>query len=394
MDKIKGFVTQTDTSPPNNRKEDDSSHGKFSKRVPQLDFLRGMAIIFVIGYHTNVGVAQPNSWESIIFHPLIYIGWSGVDLFFVLSGFLVSGLIFAEFKTTGGFHPGRFLVRRAFKIWPGYYIFLLITLPILATLGVPMKPLNVLGEVLFLQSYTVPTFWVHTWSLAIEEHFYLVLALLLLAMIKQAKSVKAIPYVCIATMIFALSCRLLAAHPVVLNNIRPTHLRADSLAFGVLLGYIYAYYPAQLKIFAKPRLTALIGIFLVLGGVALQPELNWFGYTWGLTLVYLGFGLIMVHLLHSAWPNNLALKTVSTIGIYSYSIYLWQPPAAYTAVTARLLLEQLSIHVPMFVQASIYVYLTIFLGIAMAKLIEFPLLRLRERVFPSASHTPLKAMRN
>jgi peptidoglycan/LPS O-acetylase OafA/YrhL len=354
---------------------------KLPKRVPQLDFLRGIAIIFVMGNHAVLGTVHPTAWESALFRPLVYFGWSGVDLFFVLSGFLISGLIFTEFKKTGDFHPGRFLIRRAFKIWPAYYLFLLLTLPGLAALHIPMHWPNVLGELFFLQSYIPTTFWLHTWSLAVEEHFYLCLALLMFFMIRQLKGVKAVPYLCFAIMVMSLVCRISRAQAGDLNTC-PSHLRADALAFGVLLGYCHSFLPERLKVFAKPRITAIIGVLLVTGGVWFHPRLTWFGFTYGLSLVYLGFGFILAHLMYSPWRENWFLRIFSTIGVYSYSIYLWQPPCDYLAVVTRLLLEPLSIHLSMLAQVSVFAYLAIFLGIGMAKVVEFPMLRLRDHIFP------------
>jgi len=81
------------------------------KRLSQIDFLRGIALILVLFRHHWVGIDA-----------LQHIGWIGVDLFFVLSGFLVSGLLFAEYKRFGSIKPLRFLVRRGFKIYPLFYL--------------------------------------------------------------------------------------------------------------------------------------------------------------------------------------------------------------------------------------------------------------------------------
>ena len=84
-------------------------------RIRDLDFLRGLAIIGVLLRHS--------AFENIFARA----GWAGVDLFFVLSGFLVSGLLFREYKKTGTVRIGRFLIRRGFKIYPTFYIFLIVS---------------------------------------------------------------------------------------------------------------------------------------------------------------------------------------------------------------------------------------------------------------------------
>jgi peptidoglycan/LPS O-acetylase OafA/YrhL len=87
-----------------------------SPRLPEIDFLRGIAIVLVLLHH---------HW---LFDLPQRVGWAGVDLFFVLSGFLVSGLLFAEYKQFGGIKPFHFLIRRGFKIYPLFYLSLIFTI--------------------------------------------------------------------------------------------------------------------------------------------------------------------------------------------------------------------------------------------------------------------------
>ena len=92
-------------------------------RLPQLDLLRGVAILLVLGHHGAVlpdkaGMLRP---VAMLWHRL---GWTGVDLFFVLSGYLIGGLLLAEIRASGRLAVGRFLARRAFKIWPGFFAYL------------------------------------------------------------------------------------------------------------------------------------------------------------------------------------------------------------------------------------------------------------------------------
>ena len=103
-------------------------------------------------------------WNHYPFMRTIGVGtWIGVDLFFVLSGFLISGLLFSDIKETGTVHLGRFYIRRGFKIYPAFYAFLVIT----ALLSPAIRHTNhYWPEFLFLQNY-FPRVWGHTWSLAI-----------------------------------------------------------------------------------------------------------------------------------------------------------------------------------------------------------------------------------
>lgn len=91
------------------------------QRNHQLDVLRGVAVLLVLGRHIQYPPQLPEPFQTLVGY-WSRCGWVGVDLFFVLSGFLVSGLVFEEWKRTGGFAAGRFLIRRGFKIYPAFYL--------------------------------------------------------------------------------------------------------------------------------------------------------------------------------------------------------------------------------------------------------------------------------
>lgn len=135
-------------------------------RNKRLDILRGIAVLWVVLYHGEL--------RNTIFNG----GWAGVDLFFVLSGFLISGLLFAEYKKNGSIDFKRFFIRRALKIYPAFYFFLFVTF--IAEAGLHhLRPMGAfLSEILYVQNYA-PYIWPHTWSLAVEEHFYIALPLFL-----------------------------------------------------------------------------------------------------------------------------------------------------------------------------------------------------------------------
>jgi len=120
-----------------------------------LDVLRGVAVLMVIVHH----YAGPHS-------SLLHIGGIGVDLFFVLSGFLISGLLFSELERGGRIVLSRFFIRRGLKIYHAFYFFFFATMPLIWR----FSGQRMLGEALFLQSYA-PHIWQHTWSLSVEEMF-------------------------------------------------------------------------------------------------------------------------------------------------------------------------------------------------------------------------------
>ena len=126
------------------------------KRVFELDVLRGVAILLVMGVHVP---AYP-IWSTVG-------GW-GVDLFFVLSGFLISNLLFTEYRTNGSIRLGRFFARRALKLYPSFYLLIAVTLAYCFFWKVPVIGQELLGEMILTQNY-IGSIWGHTWSLAEPE---------------------------------------------------------------------------------------------------------------------------------------------------------------------------------------------------------------------------------
>ena len=139
-----------------------------AERNQSLDILRCVAVLLVLGIH----VPHYRLWAR--------VGWTGVDLFFVLSGFLISGLLFRDYQEHGSIDWKRFLIRRGFKIYPSYYMFLWIAAILLVLIGHHYNMRSMLlGNAVFVGNYfqqtvTIGPFW-HLWSIAVEEHFYVLL---------------------------------------------------------------------------------------------------------------------------------------------------------------------------------------------------------------------------
>src|SRR5713226_5982866 len=197
-----------------------------TSRNPPLDVLRGIAVLLVIFSHYPV-------------RKVVLSGWIGVDLFFVLSGFLISGLLFSDLASNGSIALRRFYIRRGLKIYPAFYFFLASTSLLLPT-TLPRKFL--LSEVFFLQSY-VPHIWQHTWSLAVEEHFYILLPVLLLVL-NRWKRLHYLPTLSLLLVVVCFLGRVVTgiwspAHREWMQS--ATHLRIDGLFAGVALGYMYHF---------------------------------------------------------------------------------------------------------------------------------------------------------
>jgi peptidoglycan/LPS O-acetylase OafA/YrhL len=343
-------------------------------RYKGLDFLRGIAIIGVLFRHLEI--------ESWIARP----GGYGVDLFFVLSGFLVSGLLFSEYKRRGKINAGRFLIRRGFKIYPSFYFFIAATIILFGMFfNSYFSNISILTEIFFLQSYLTPM-WSHTWSLAVEEHFYILLVVIIFLSSKynwiRKKGMmtglfSAIIFIVMILRFYYVQNIFSKDHEAFFY----THLRMDGLFTGALLGYLWHFRRDFIQsVYTKKKILSILIFFLLLPAFILKTN-NTFMLTFGFNLFHFGCALLILLLLESERDKSRERKStvskikssIGFIGIYSYSIYLWHLPVQ------NILLR----YIPnMVVESMIYIILSLAVGIGMSLLIEKPILKLRERFFP------------
>lgn len=360
-------------------------------RNKRLDVLRCIAVLLVLARH--------GSGRGIPF----FVGWVGVDLFFVLSGFLISGLLFVEYKKRGSIDFKRFFIRRGFKIYPMFYLLLIFTVPeqfVLHKFG-PLS--NYLHEIFYVQNYR-PGLWGQTWSLAVEEHFYILLPVFLLVLIHYSRDrvnpFRAVPtaFLVVATACLVFRILTMTSVPAVDltwavcgKALTWTHERMDSLFFGVLLGYVYHFKPSYLNVLESRRGAFLLALLAgaLLFPCFLFPMTGRFMLTIGLTLLYLGFGIVLMLSLQVrgvfrgilAWPITQIGSALAYMGKYSYSIYIW-----HIAVASLLPgFIRLASHGRIDLRGNdgFYVVVSIAFGILVSRLIEYPLLRVRDRIFPA-----------
>jgi len=343
-------------------------------RYQGLDFLRGIAILGVLFRHLEI--------EAWIAGP----GGYGVDLFFVLSGFLVSGLLFSEYKRRGKINAGRFLIRRGFKIYPSFYFFIVATIIVYAVIyNSYFSNTAIRSEIFFLQSYITPM-WSHTWSLAVEEHFYITLVgiIFLASRYNWIRDERKMTGLFSAIIFIVMILRFYYVQNVFSNDQEAfffTHLRMDGLFTGALLGYLWHFRPGLIQSFysRKKIFTFLIPV-LVMPAFILKTN-DTFMLTFGFNLFHLGCALAILLLLEVKSEKPPAGKgivskiksSIGFVGIYSYSIYLWHLPVQ------NILLR----YIPdLLVESVLYIILSLSVGIGMSLLIEKPMLNLRDRYFP------------
>ena len=128
---------------------------KESSRILFLDFLRSLAVMLVLGRHIFDIPKQPQGDVTYYFLMWRQVGWIGVDLFFVLSGYLVSGLLFREFQSYGSISPISFMIRRGLRIYPAFLVFILLS-PLIAFFcdSAPVPSIGlIINELFFVQNY-------------------------------------------------------------------------------------------------------------------------------------------------------------------------------------------------------------------------------------------------
>jgi peptidoglycan/LPS O-acetylase OafA/YrhL len=342
-------------------------------RNQSLDILRAIAILLVLGRH----FPHYAFWGQ--------IGWIGVDLFFVLSGFLISGILFQEFKQTGTIRFSRFIVRRGLKIWPALYFFLICMAAPLALSHQPFPRDLFAAAAGFYINYSFSiahhgvvrsTSFVlsHTWSLAVEEHFYLFLPLLLILLIRFRRNFRLIPFLFAGIVALSLALRVMT-HPL---EAYATHLRMDGLFAGVTLAYLYHFKPSGFQ--ELTRNYVLLFLLPAMIVPALYPWESRVMQTVGLSCLWAAFSLLV------AWASvrrassrlgQFLARALAFVGLHSYSIYLWHAPLA--------VLFRFS-HLASATSFWGYIVAAIGVGAGMSRVIEQPVLRLRDKWWDFEAH--------
>jgi peptidoglycan/LPS O-acetylase OafA/YrhL len=259
--------------------------------LPILDVLRTAAILMVFSVHSG--------WEfraSQFVHrfPFFYWGWTGVDLFFILSGLLIGGQLWSELHKTGRIRVGRFLLRRGLRIWPLYFAFVVLILVSALRGARPFEGLY--ADMLFVSNY------LHHqvgggWSLSTEEQFYIIAPLVISLLSLKLRGERfwiplslafTIPLIARAV---AIASSTLSDADLRTKFTYPIHTRSEGLIVGLLIAWSIAYQRSN-PILNKHRYA--IAASAVLGGIGLyfiRPVL--FNFT-SLALIYGGltFGLL------------------------------------------------------------------------------------------------------
>lgn len=287
---------------------------------PALDGIRGIAVLFVLFHHLRAG-----------FLPR---GYLGVDIFFVLSGFLITSLLYSEINRTGTLRLWRFYFHRFLRLGPPLLAMLLCYLLAAPYLFPFVPPSYHLQDVLLTAGYLTDysrAFWgrpeglTHTWSLSVEEHYYLLwpLGLLLLAKLNRARFVGALA----ALYIIATAWRLLALQ---ISDAEFVYPRFDTRASGLILGGLLAIWlQPGAPVWFRERFANIMGLLALVvlcAAASKQPYEAGGSLVWGTIPVEWATACLIASV--AAYPASavgqfLSARALVATGIVSYALYLW-----------------------------------------------------------------------
>lgn len=295
------------------------------RRIPSLDGLRALSILLVFWGHlagTRGFVRLPKRWEH-------WLDFSelGVRIFFVISGYLISTLLFREQEQAGSIRLGRFYLRRTLRIFPAYYALLAVVALLVATREAVVMPGDFLHALTYTTNYHAIRSWYvgHTWSLSVEEQFYLLwpAAVVLLgragAITAAIAVLIVVPVLRVASWWFSPDSR-----PLIGETFQTT---ADAIAAGCVLAGAQGWLRNR-SVWTKPMDAAtwwLVPLAVVLlSRLRDHPSVD---LSIGMTLTNVGIVWMIDRCLvrpHQDFARVLNWAPAVFVGTMSYSLYLWQ----------------------------------------------------------------------
>jgi peptidoglycan/LPS O-acetylase OafA/YrhL len=319
---------------------------------PGLDGIRGLTVILIMLFHSFV------LWDA-MYGRVVPGAFIAVNMFFVLSGFLITSLLLTEHERKGKVSFGSFYQRRALRLLPALAFLLLVF-----TAYVMIKHRNVIGEELAAVGWIsiYASNWAqwagkmnelytslslgHTWTLSVEEQFYLLWPLLIVLVLLFRKRLTALMWLLAGGVVFVTLERAYftarvhipagthreAAASMLEHNVGfRTDLRADTLLLGALAAVILHH---GWRTGRHTRIAGTIAlVFLVVMWLFVQPDSRLM-YAWGFTVVDIAGAVLCVAVLDEAWRLGMVFRSgpAAWLGRMSYALYLWHLPV-FVALT-------------------------------------------------------------
>jgi peptidoglycan/LPS O-acetylase OafA/YrhL len=359
------------------------------ERQPGLDLLRALAIVVVVVYHAALfGFKLPGRVDR--------FGWIGVDLFFVLSGYLIGGQLLAPLARNQSIKLGRFFTRRALRIMPAYFVVLAIYFLLPSWREYPEMSQPFWKFLLSVQNIALHggTAFSHAWSLAVEDQFYLALPFLLLFLYRRPRAVIIIPCLIIFGGILLrtfLAYKNLGENGVSFRGFQawiyyPTWTRLDPLVYGVALAAIEKFRPTWWRriINCAPWLwLPVLGLIAYALNLGETENLTIAACVWQFPLIAVGMAALLVCAVSPRLPLcRVAIPGAAFIASIAYSAYLIQKLviSGVEQFCADHNIDLTSAPALLGVELCVYLAATL-----LFLLVERPFLQLRHRIAPRSS---------
>lgn len=360
------------------------------KHFAGLDHLRAFAISFVFLYHYRI-FKHPTWIETIG-----SFGWTGVDLFFVLSGYLISSQLFAQISNNEQISFREFFLKRFFRIIPAYLTVLALyflvpdfrereALP-------PLWKFLTFTQNIGLHLKNNGTFS-HAWSLCIEEQFYFLLPIILIMLVRR-KALKIGPWLIGILFIGGFAVRLCCWFAILKPALGaddywvtwymwmyyPTFTRLDGLLTGVTLAAIFQFLPViKQKVMALGNKLLLVGLVLLTGAWFLcEDPTTFYASIFGFPLIAIGYGAMVAGAVNeTGFLHRNKLRLTATLATLSYGIYLSHKGVIHLT---QLLAGNMGIEQNSTVMFIICVITCVLAAMLLNRIIEKPFLKVRQRV--------------
>lgn len=319
----------------------DTSENLFKVRYPELELVRATAILLVMAFHFSSNYRLP---EDVFITRLLKWGWHGVDLFFVLSGFLIGGQIIEDILA-GRFSFRVFYIKRFWRIFPPYYFAIAVFVAVyaFAANGNIMKETLIVNDVkihlLYLQNYFTPVIYGGVyWSLAVEEQFYLFIPLVLVLALRYLRGY--------LLLFFSLTVLLIASIGVMMigipvedwrNYVEHTLRGLGGLMAGVTIAYLFITQRKRLLATGYALRISLIAAAII--AIALSvwtsaPEAGGLQLI-NFSLTAFGFAILILYMTVFSVGRYMVFKGAFTsVARLSYTMYLYHTLIALLLTTS------------------------------------------------------------
>jgi peptidoglycan/LPS O-acetylase OafA/YrhL len=314
-----------------------------TKQIPSLNGIRAISIIIVIIYHLSLGGFISRNGPLNLLSPVLFNGALGVNIFFLISGYLITILLISEQSRTGQISLSKFYIRRTIRIFPAYY-FLLFIYAVLQFIGyLEISVPEWLSSIMYVRQFNQegPSELGHLWSLSVEELFYLFWPFIF---IKAGNS---------RTMVTIILTVLTLLFRIFSYEFPPSFYLHHTIFYSadaLLVGCLFAIHNEKIKLFIKrwryiilfSVCALIISLYLekytyhLMAGLLHSHKTNkaifafsaivhgLFGSLGTISIILIGLIVIGSIYSTSAWFTFLNLRVMDYIGKLSYSLYLWQ----------------------------------------------------------------------